>query len=245
MSSLKKKINERKSYVTYDIRVISTNQYVEMRPYTVGEEKQYMIAESSKDIRVLFNTLKNIIANCSFDAINPETLTDADIQFIMLQLKAKSKDNKVLLKLTCPNCHKSFNYNADLEKVNYESDQEHNYEFALQDMVFYMQDPTLESIAKMTQTSDSTISEKIDAFIEILSDCIVRVAFDDEIVDFTLETKEDKMEFLYSLDSNEVEKLKTFFDTLPQFAYEINCSCPHCKKQIQKTIKGIDGFFFS
>lgn len=245
MSNLKQKINERKSFVTYDIRVLSTNEYIKMRPYTVGEEKQYMIAESNKDIAILFNTLKNIIANCSFDAINPETLTDADIQFIMLQLKAKSKDNKIYLKLTCPSCEKTFNYNADLALVEYCSNKEHKYEYKIQDMTFYMQDPQLDSIAKMSDAQEFSISKKIDTFIEIISDCILRVAFPDEIIDFTLENKEDKIEFLYSIDSNEIEKLKEFFDTLPQFEYKINCSCPHCKNKIKKTIKGIDGFFFS
>lgn len=246
MSNLKQKITERKSFVTYEIHILSTNQYVKMRPYTVREEKQYMIAESSKDVSVLFQTIKDIIANCSFNVLDPETLTDADIQFIMLQLKAKSKDDKAMLKITCPKCKKSFNFVADITKVNFISEKEHKLEYQIEDMVFYMQDPSLSTLAQLSNNAkELSVSEKIDLFLRLISECIVRVAFPDDLIDFTLEKENDKLEFLYSIDSNEIEKLKSFLDTLPHFEYNIKCNCPNCQHPINENIKGLDGFFFS
>lgn len=248
MSQLKQLIANRQENLTYDIRVLSTGTVVKMRPYTVREEKEYMIAESSKDVKVFMDTIRNIISKCSFGVIKSDELEDYDIQFIMLQLKAKSKDDKISLRITCPNtnCNKEFNLNASLEKVYYASKEQHVYEIQIDDMTFYMQDPTIETYSKMIEASekDISLSEKLDVFIEVISDCVTRVATVTDVIDFQTEDKETKIDFLYSLNALEIDKLKNFFDTMPNFHYDIDCKCPSCKQHITKTITGLDGFFF-
>lgn len=246
MSQLRNKINERTSNLVYDIRVLSLDTYVKMRPYNVREEKEYMIAESTKDIKVFMDTIKRIIVECSFNKLDIDLLKDYDIQFIMLQLKAKSKDDKVMLRVTCPNCAKEFNLKASLDLVNYGSLEQHSYEINIEDMVFYMQDPTLDSYAKMLQASEEelSLSDKLDIFIDVISDCITRVAFADSVIDFQSESKEDRHDFLYNINAQELDKLRMFFDSLPNFHYSIDCNCPACKDKISKTITGLNGFFY-
>ena len=50
-------------------------------------------------------------------------------------------------------------------------------------------------------------------------------------------------EFISSLSSDQFEKLKTFFNTMPALLHDIEFTCSKCECQEKQTLNGLGDFF--
>ena len=50
-------------------------------------------------------------------------------------------------------------------------------------------------------------------------------------------------EFIDNLQQKDLEKLKVFFDTLPEVKKNVDFECPKCKYKENIEVKGIQNFF--
>ena len=75
---------------TYDLTLPSKDVKVKFRPFLVKEEKILLQAlESGKD-EDMTNALKQIVHACTFGKVNIDTLPLFDVEYIFLQIRAKS-----------------------------------------------------------------------------------------------------------------------------------------------------------
>ena len=56
-------------------------------------------------------------------------------------------------------------------------------------------------------------------------------------------TEEDLDEFLDSLSSEQFEKVKQFFDTIPKLSHTAKYTCKTCGEEKETTIEGLNSFF--
>ena len=54
-----------------------------------------MIAQESGDEKKILKTIKDIISACSFNKLDPNECTSSDIEYLFLQLRAKSVGESV------------------------------------------------------------------------------------------------------------------------------------------------------
>ena len=100
-----------------------------------------------------------------------------------------------------------------------------------------MRYPSL-NLLDITDTKD-----ELDTVIKLIVDCIDYI-YDDENIYYAKDsTKEELMEFLDSLQSKELEKIKKFFDDLPRITKEIDFKCNKCGYHENITLEGIQNFF--
>jgi len=102
---------------TYTIEVPSLDRRVEFRPFLVKEEKVLMIAQESKDEKKILKTIKGIISACSFDKLNPNECTSSDIEYLFLQLRAKSVGENVEVRVKCAECGEYAKIKINLEDI--------------------------------------------------------------------------------------------------------------------------------
>ena len=50
-------------------------------------------------------------------------------------------------------------------------------------------------------------------------------------------------DFINSLTSDQFDKLKTFFNTMPVLVYDIQFTCPKCNCLEKQTLNGVADFF--
>ena len=88
---------------TYELELPSTGQTITYRPFLVKEEKVLVIALESEDTKQITNAIKSVIKNCiTTRGIKVEQLPTFDIEYLFLNVRAKSVGETVDVNITCP-----------------------------------------------------------------------------------------------------------------------------------------------
>jgi len=80
------------------------------------------------------------------------------------------------------------------------------------------------SIMKMITGNESNFQKKI----RIISSCIDRITNGDQVYSSKDYSKEELVEFIEGLTSEQYKKLEEFVDNLPSFTIETSGVCPKC-----------------
>ena len=87
----------------YDLKLISQSKKIRYRPFTVKEEKLFLMANESKEEETIINTVKQVINNCVLDEIDVDSLPVFDLEYLFINLRAKSVGEEVKLNYQCNN----------------------------------------------------------------------------------------------------------------------------------------------
>jgi hypothetical protein len=231
---------------TYNLVIPSTKKSVKYRPFLVKEEKSILIAQQSEDIVVMVDTLKDVIRSCILDKVDPDSLSTFDLEYIFTQIRAKSVGEIIELFFPCDVDHGEQNDKAkvkisiDLTKIEVEFPEEHTNKIDLFGEVgIMMKYPTIEIMSKLEKTN----SDDLDNIFDIVADCIELIYEGDKIHYAKEQKKEELLEFLYNLNSEQFVKVQNFFATLPRIKKDVEYNCPICGLHHKKTLEGMQSFF--
>ena len=87
---------------TYELTLPSSDVQVKYRPFLVKEEKILLLAMESDNAGDITKALKGIVHACTFGSINVDMLPTFDLEYIFLNVRAKSVCEVAKLKLLCP-----------------------------------------------------------------------------------------------------------------------------------------------
>ena len=227
---------------TYELEVPSTDEKIRYRPFLVKEEKILMIAMESKDNAQIVNAVKDIVSSCTFDKLNIATMPMFDVEYIFLNIRAKSVGEVSKLKVLCPDDKKTYvNTEVDLTEVEVHVDDKHTNKIELTDsMGMIMTYPTIDSF------QDGGI-QTINAsnMLEVVGSCILQIYEDkgEKVYQAKDQTKKELTEFIESMNSGQFKKLQSFFDTMPKLKHTIKVKNPKTKKSSDVTLTGLNDFF--
>ena len=229
---------------TYDLTLPSKDVKVKFRPFLVKEEKILLQAlESGKD-EDMTNALKQIVHACTFGKVNIDTLPLFDVEYIFLQIRAKSVGEIAKLKLLCPDDSKTYaDVEIDLSKVEVHVDDEHTNNIVIDEkkkLGMIMSYPTINS-AKGRDPK----KEKTRAMFDILANSIYQIYEGDKIHTPADYSNEEMQKFIDSLDSKTYKKINDFFDTMPKLKQDIELENPKTKVKSKLTLAGLSDFFVS
>jgi len=231
---------------TYNLVIPSTKKSVKYRPFLVKEEKSILIAQQSEDIVVMVDTLKDVIRSCILEKIDPDTLSTFDLEYIFTQIRAKSVGEIIDLYFPCDVDHGEQNDKAkvkisiDLTKIEVETPEGHTNKIDLFGEVgIMMKYPTIEIMTKLEKAD----SDDLDNIFDIVADC-VELIYEGDKIHYAKETKkEELLNFLYNLNSEQFIKVQNFFATLPRIKKDVEYNCPICGLHHKKTLEGMQSFF--
>ena len=157
---------------TYELEVPSTDEKIKYRPFLVKEEKILMIAMESKDNGQIVNAVKDIVSACTFNKLDIASIPMFDVEYIFLNIRAKSVGEVSKLKLLCPDDKKTYaDVEFDLSKVEVQVDGEHTNKIELTDsMGMIMTYPTIDSFQ---EGGIQTISAS--NMLEVVGSCILQI----------------------------------------------------------------------
>lgn len=219
----------------------STEKPIRFRPFTVKEEKILLIAQESEDNEQIVTAVKQILSNCIIDDINVDTLPTFDIEFMLIQLRAKSVDNIVELKLKDDHTDEVYDVVLNLDDITVVRDDKHSQIIKLNadGMHMKMRYPTFNELALLLTAQENKTQA---AMYEIMIDCIEMVVQGDNVFVLKDFSKEEINEFVDSLSTSHLNAIKEFFDTMPKLRHEIKYQN---SKGEDRTfvIQGMDAFF--
>jgi len=228
---------------TYELIVPSTKQVVKFRPFLVKEEKSLLIAQQSENETTMLDTLTEVIKSCTMNKLDVSKLAVFDIEYIFIQLRARSVGEVSELIFSCLQCNDpkgKMPVNIDLTKLEVELSPEHTNVINLFDDVgIKMKYPGLKTL----NTIKNLDANDVTAVFSVVVDCIDSIFDSDNVYAASEQTREELESFINNLTNEQFQKIQKFFDTMPKLEKKIEFDCPVCKHHHTHMLQGLDSFF--
>ena len=134
---------------TYELVVPSTDEKIKYRPFLVKEEKILLIAMESGETKDMLQAVKDIVDECTFNKLKLGDMPMFDVEYIFLNIRAKSVGEVSKLKVLCQDDDKTYaNVEVDLNEVQVQVEEGHTNKIELTDeMGVIMKYPTIDSFS--------------------------------------------------------------------------------------------------
>jgi hypothetical protein len=227
---------------TYELEVPSTDEKIKYRPFLVKEEKILLMAMESGKNEDIVQAVKDIVLACTFDKLDVSNLPMFDVEYIFLNIRAKSVGEISKLKLLAPDDKKTYvDTEVNLTEVKVQVDDNHTNKIELEnDMGIIMTYPTIDSFME-TGIQTVTASNMLD----IISSCILQIyeKKGEKVYNSKDQTKKELTEFIESMNTKQFKQVQMFFDTMPKLKHTIKITNPKTKKTSDVTLSGLNDFF--
>jgi len=233
----------------YEIKLISTGKIVKIRPFLVKEQKLFLMASESEDPKETIRVIRQVLKNCIIDELDIDNLPTFDLEWLFLHLRAHSVEEVVDLKYKCNNmikdelgeekkCSGVVDFKLNLLEVQPHHSEGHTNKFMItQKLGLCLKYPTFELIEKYEALDENQV------LLEILVDCVDYI-YDSEAIYYAKDSTRDEIrEFVDNLQQKDLEKIKNFFETIPEIKKDLDFKCPKCGYNEQITLKGLQNFF--
>ena len=201
-----------------------------------------MIAMEAEEQSGIINAVKEIVKACTFDKFDVSKLPIFDVEYVFLNIRAKSVGEVSKIKLRCPDDEKTFvEAEIDLTEVNVEMNDGHTNKIELTDeMGIVMTYPSIDTFA-------NTGAETITAanMITVISSCILQI-YDkkgEEIFEAKDSTQKELNDFIEQLNTKQFAEIQEFFDTMPKLTHTVKITNPKTKKESEIVLSGLNDFF--
>jgi hypothetical protein len=225
--------------VTYTLKLPSTGNDLNYRPFLVKEQKNLMIAQESEDEKIIQEAVAQTIIDCTFDKIDPWIIPSFDVEYIFLKVRSKSVGDKVNLNILCPDDKKTrVSVSVDLSKIECTMHVGHSNEVELtEDLKLVMKYPTFKDIA-----DDNSVGQT-ETMFSMISICINQIIDGETIYDKIDMTKEDLSTFIESMTTDHLEKVSEFFESMPTLTHTVKVKNPKTGKTGEVVLEGFESFF--
>ena len=221
----------------YTLTIPSTKKKVKYRPFLVKEQKLLILAMENEDQEQILDAITNTIKACLITKVDMATLALFDIEYLFLQIRARSISEEIEMRVTCGDDGETtvdVKFMVDDVKVNFPKG--HTNIIKLDDnLTIEMQYPDLDYFAKI-----NFMDEKVDEY-ELVAKCIKRVYVGED--DFTSDSLDESKEWVEGLTNNQFEKIQSFFETMPTLRHVLKVKNPKTKVVNEVVLEGLSDFF--
>ena len=227
----------------YELVIPSTDEKIKFRPFLVKEEKILLIAMESGKSEDMLQSVKNIVNECTFQKLKLGEMPMFDVEYLFLNIRAKSVGEVSKLKVLCQDDMKTYaTVEINLNEVNVQVDGElHSNKIELTDeMGVIMKYPTIDSFTK-NGIQNITAANMID----VIASCVEQV-YDkkgEEVYESKDSTQAEIIDFVEQLNTTQFQEVQAFFDTMPRLQHTITVKNPKTKVESEVTLTGLNDFF--
>ena len=221
----------------YTLTIPSTKKKVKYRPFLVKEQKLLILAMENEDQEQILDAITNTIKACLITKIDMATLALFDIEYLFLQIRARSISEEIEMRVTCADDGETtvdVKFMVDDVKVNFPKGHTNIIKLN-DDLTIEMQYPDLDYFAKI-----NFMDEKVDEY-ELVAKCIKRVYVGED--DFTSDSLDESKEWVEGLTNNQFEKIQSFFETMPTLRHVLKVKNPKTKVVNEVVLEGLSDFF--
>jgi len=226
----------------YELELPSTGETVQYRPFLVKEEKLLVIALESEDTKQITNAIKSVIKNCLLTkGIKVESLPTFDIEYLFLNIRAKSVGESVDIIVTCPDDGVTeVNTKIYIDEIQVKKDDKHTTDIKIDDTyTMRMKYPSLDQFIN----ENFNFKNDVEDTFSIVSSCIDMIYSEDEAWSASDCTKKELISFLEQFNSAQFKEIEKFFDTMPKLSHTIEVENPKTGVKSEVTLEGLSSFF--
>jgi len=228
---------------TFELKLPSTEETIEYRPFLVKEEKVLLFALESENAKQISTAVKNVIKSCiKTKGIRIEDLPTFDIEYLFLNIRGKSVGEDIEVNLICPDDGETtVPVTINVEDIQIQKEEGHTNQIKLNDEIMVeMKYPTLSQFVKENFDTEDVDAEKS---FELIASCISQVITEDEVWEAENCTKKEMIEFLEQMNSSQFKQVENFFGTMPKLSHTVKIKNPNTKVESEVVLEGLASFF--
>tara|TARA_B100000945_G_scaffold296765_1_gene275295 strand:- start:304 stop:1041 length:738 start_codon:yes stop_codon:yes gene_type:complete len=227
----------------YELTLPSTDLKVQYRPFLVKEEKILFMALESGDEQEMQNATKDILKQVTFNKIDVEQLPTFDVEYIFLQVRAKSVGEIAKFKIICPDDKETYGeVEVDVSKVEVQVDDKHTNNVVLDEkrkLGVVMKYPNMKVLY-----STSNIKEmKYDDIMKLVIGCVDYIYEGEKNYPTKESTTEELQSFFENLSQDQFVSMRKFFESMPRLRHTTKVKNPKTGIESTVTFSGLQDFF--
>ena len=223
----------------YELKIPSTGEKIEYRPFLVKEEKALLMAQTSGEQADILRAVKEVINACTFEKIDANNLPTFDLEYIFINLRAKSIGEVVDLVITCPDDGETkVSTKVNLMDVKCINEVGHDTNIRLTDEIGMIMDyPKVDSVQSLN------LDDEVESMFSVIKTCIRQVYDSNNVYEKIDMAEEDLNEFVESMTHEQFEKVQEFFNTMPKVKHSVKVTNPKTKVESEVVLQGMQDFF--
>lgn len=240
----------------FELKLVSIPEPVKFRPFLVKEEKLLLMALQAGKEDDILKAIKQVINNCMVTEIDIDTLPIFDIEYLFLNIRARSVGETVESFFVCRNV-----VGKTVKEDGTEEDEVCMHMMPVEINILDIKPPINDLPSKIFLTKDVgvqlkfpnltnyksvnelTLSEDASDLFNMVYECCEYV-FDEKEVYYTKESsKEEFTAFIESLTQEQFDKITGFFEQMPTIKHDVKHNCQKCGYGHDLRLEGLSDFF--
>ena len=230
---------------TYDLTLPSTGKKIKYRPFLVKEEKILIMAMESENMTEITNAIVQILSDCIISKdIKVESLATFDIEYLFLNVRAKSVGETVDVNITCPDDNETqVEMSINIDSIKVQKTRGHKNIIKLDDeLSMKLKYPSLEQFVENNFETEEGTSE-IGQSLSMITSCIEMIYNQDESWEASDYSKKELDEFIEQLNTKQFKQIEKFFATMPKLSHKIAVKNPETGVESEVVLEGLASFF--
>ena len=229
---------------TYELVLPSTGKKVKYRPFLVREEKILIMALETEDIKQITQAVVDILTECILTkGIKFENLSTFDIEYLFLNIRAKSVGETVEVNIICPDDNKtSVTVSIDIDSIKVKKNRKHKNIIKLDDnLSLKLKYPSLDQF--IGSNFESKDDQSISSTLKVITSCIDVIFTEEESWVGSDSTRNELEEFIDQLNTKRFQLIEEFFNTMPKLSHPVKVKNPVTEVESTVVLEGLAAFF--
>ena len=230
---------------TYELELPSTGKKIKYRPFLVKEEKILLLALESEDMKQISSGIVQILNDCILTrGVKVESLATFDIEYLFLNVRAKSVGETVEVSVTCPDDGETtVDMEIDIDSIKVQKNKDHKNIIKLDDKYsMKMKYPSFNQFIDNNFEVNEDVSD-VNKSLDMITSCIEMVYDEEESWSASDCSKKELTEFMDQLNNKQFKQIETFFTTMPKLSHAITVKNPETGVESDVILEGLASFF--
>jgi hypothetical protein len=231
---------------TYELKLPSSNKKIKYRPFLVREEKILIIALESKNQNDITNAVTDVLKKCILTrGVDVDSLPTFDIEYLFLNIRAKSIGEDIKLRVTCPDDGETVvPVTVYVDEIKVIKPKDHTTDIVIDDkMTMRMKYPSLNQFIENNFSMDDESETVVDKTFKVVADCMDTVYTEEDAWEAKDYSMKERIEFIEQLNSKQYKKVEKFFASMPKLSHTIEVINPNTKEKNSIVLEGLANFF--
>ncbi len=227
---------------SFELTLPSNKKKIKYRPFLVKEEKILILAIESGGMKEITMAIKDVLKNCVLTrGVKIDELPTFDIEYLFLNIRARSIGESIDLLVTCPDDGKTkVNTKIYIDEIEVKKSKDHTKDIKIDDTyTMRLKYPSLDQFVD----ENFNFEKETDNTFSLVASCIEMIFSKDEAWEGKDSTHEELVGFLEQLNSTQFKEVQKFFETMPKLSHDIEVENPETKVKSTVTLEGLASFF--
>ena len=230
---------------TYEMTLPSTGKKIRYRPFLVRDEKILIMAMESETMSDITNAIVQILGECILtENVKVEDLATFDIEYLFLNVRARSVGETVDVNITCPDDEETqVEMTIDLDSIKIQKTRGHKNIIKLDDdLSMKLRYPSLKQFVE-SNFETGQIESEVGQSLSMITSCIEMIYNSEESWEASDYSKKELDEFVEQMNTKQFKEIEKFFTTMPKLSHKIMVKNPNTGVESEVVLEGLAPFF--